>query len=166
MSVTAKEVGLAGRILFVRDLWKHENLPCADSFSFTVAPHGTAVLRVKSERIGSSVDLNASSAYREPAPIKAISREKARALVSEGALLLDARTREEYNEGHLAHALCTPFTEIYSHIAETVPTKDTPCVVYCSKGLRSRQVKYTMDHMGYTAVYLLGAIPPDEMKSE
>ena len=162
MSITAKEVGLEGSILSVRDLWTHEDLPCVERFAFTVAPHGTVVLRVKGEREGRSVDLHAPFAYREPAPITTISREQARALVAAGALLLDARTREEYAQGHLAGALCTPFTEIYSHIAETVPTKDTPCVVYCSKGLRSRQVKYTMDHMGYTAVCLLDAISPDE----
>ena len=81
-----------------------------------------------------------------------------------GALLLDARTREEYQKGHLEGALCTPFTEIYSHISETVPTKDTVCVVYCSKGLRSAQVKYTMDHMGYTEVYLLGGMEKELAK--
>lgn len=65
-------------------------------------------------------------------------------------------------KNHKGETLRSPFTEIYSHIWETVPHKSTPCVVYCSKGLRSTQVKYTMDHMGYTRVYLLGAVDPDE----
>ena len=162
MSVTAKEAGLLGGVVSVRDLWEHKDLPLNETFTYTVPPHGTVVLKVCSNKGGESPDLNAHLAYKEPAPLAVISREKARDLVKKGALLLDARTREEYQKGHLKGALCTPFTEIYSHIAETVPTKGTPCVVYCSKGLRSAQVKYTMDHMGYTDVYMVGGIPPEE----
>ena len=158
MSIDPKEAGLLGRLLFVRDLWKKKDLPLGEPLSFFVPPRETVVLRVKSERSGECADVNEAFAYVEPAPFASISREKARELVENGALLLDARTREEYGEGHLKGALCTPFTEIYSHISETVPTKDTVCVVYCSKGLRSAQVKYTMDHMGYTRVYSVGGI--------
>ena len=158
MRLTAAEAGLGGRIVALRDLWAHRDLPLTDTFDCVVPPHGTVVLRAKSERAGDAPDVNADRVYREPDPIVTISREKARELIAKGALLLDARTREEYAAGHLEGALCTPFTEIYSHIAETVPTKDTVCVVYCSKGLRSEQVKYTMDHMGYTQVYLLGGV--------
>ena len=164
MALDYKAAGLCGKVLSVRDLWKHEELSVTDSLRFVVPPHETVVLRIKSERAGDTVDVNAAQAYREPAPISPISEEKAKELLKNGALLLDARTREEYQKGHLEGALCTPFTEIYSHISETVPTKDTVCVVYCSKGLRSAQVKYTMDHMGYTEVYLLGGMEKELAK--
>ena len=158
MAVERSEAGLLDKPLALRDLWTHEDLPAASPLSFTVPPHGTVVLRAKSERAGMAVDVNAALEYREPGPITKITAEEARRLVKEGALLLDTRTREEYAAHHLDGALNTPFTEIYSHIAETVPDKDTPCVLYCSKGLRSAQVKYTMEHMGYTRVYLLGGV--------
>ncbi len=162
MTLDPKEAGLCGNLFSVRDLWARKDLPISDGFCFCVPPHETIVLRVKSEKAGETKDVNAALRYVEPARIRTISREKARELLRKGALLLDARTKEEYESGHLEGARSTPFTEIYSHIAETVPAKDTPCVVYCSKGVRSRQVKYTMDHMGYTAVYLLGAVDASE----
>ena len=158
VTLDPKTAGLCGKILAVRDLWLHKDLSPEAPLSFVVPPHETVVLRIKSQRAGETKDVNASLAYREPVPIKPITREEAQKLLANGALLLDARTREEYQKGHLDGALCTPFTEIYSHIAETVPHKDTVCVVYCAKGLRSAQVKYTMDHMGYTSVYLLGGV--------
>lgn len=156
MEIAAEDAGLKGGILSIRDLWRHEDLSPDTPLSFSVRAHETLVFRVKSEKGVLPTDVNAAAEYHEPLPALPITREKARELVLDGALLLDCRTREEYAEGHLAGSLNTPFTEIYSHIWETVPTKDTPCVLYCSHGLRSAQVKYTMDHMGYTKVYLLG----------
>ena len=162
MVFRASDAGIGGKVTYLRDLWSHRDLTPTNELTLTVPSHGTAVYRIRGESAGEAPDLNAPLAYREPDPIQRISREKARELVKQGALLLDARSREEYNEKHLFGALSTPFTEIYSHIWETVPTKNTPCVVYCSKGLRSEQVKYTMDHMGYTRVYLLGAVSPED----
>ena len=158
MTLDLAKAGLTGEVLSLRDLWTGRDIP-AEERTFLVPPHGTAVFRVKCEGAGEAVDVNAAYAYEEPAALKETSWEEAENLVSSGALLLDARTREEFAAGHIAGAINTPFTEIYSHIWEYVPTKDTPCVVYCTKGLRSRQVKYTMDHMGYTAVTLA---PPTE----
>lgn len=162
MSLAPSEAGLLGKILSLRDLSRHCDLSPSSPLSFRLPPHGVLVLRALSEEAGDAIDLYADAAYREPAPLETISREKARALVRDGALLLDCRAREEYAKGHLEGALNTPFTEIYSHIWETVPRKDTPCVLYCRKGLRSAQVKYTMEHMGYTAVYMVGGIGDGE----
>ena len=158
MSVTTEEAGLAGRLLSLRDLWTHEDLPCDGIPIVCLPPHGTAVFRAKSERGGKAKDVNADLEYHEPEMPASISREEARKLVGAGALLLDVRTREEYAERHLPGALSAPYTETYAHIFEIVPTKDTPCVLYCSHGLRSAQVKYTMDHMGYTKVHVLGGV--------
>ena len=165
MSISAEEAGLLGEVRSIRDLWTHEFLSPAKMLSYTVAPHGTVMLRVRSEEIRPAQDVNAAFEYHEPEPIRPISREKAQELLARGALLLDARPREAYNKGHLPGALNTPYTEIYSHISETVPTKDTPCVVYCAKGLRSAQVKYTMDHMGYTAIYTIGGVEDERLQS-
>ena len=161
MTLDLAEAGLRGKVLSLRDLWSGKELS-AEERDFLVPPHGTAVFRIKCEGAGVATDLNAAYAYEEPAPLKEISWEQAVDLVASGAMLLDARTREEFASGHIRGAVNTPFTEIYSHIWEYVPTKDTPCLVYCTKGLRSRQVKYTMDHMGYTEVRLA---PPTEEDS-
>ena len=153
MTLDLSAAGLEGEVLSIRDLWTGIDVPI-DERTFLVPPHGTAVFRIKAERAGTALDLNAAYAYVEPAPLAETPWEEAIALLKKGAMLLDARTREEFAAGHIAGAVNTPCTEIYSHIWEYVPTKDTPVVVYCTHGLRSRQVKYTMDHMGYTSVFL------------
>ena len=153
MTLDLDAAGLAGEILSLRDLWTGESVPKGRR-TFLVPPHGTAVFRVMAERAGVAVDVNAAYAYEEPALPVETPWEECVKLVKEGALLVDARTREEFAKGHIAGAINAPFTESYSRIWEYVPTKDTPCVVYCTQGLRSRQVKYTMDHIGYTAVTL------------
>ena len=161
ITIDFESAGLEGDILSFRDLWTGREVPTSER-TFLVPPHGTAVFRVKAERAGVALDINAAYAYVEPAPLTETPWEQCMELVKKGAMLLDARTREEFAAGHIAGAVNTPFTEIYSHIWEYVPTKDTPCVVYCTQGLRSRQVKYTMDHMGYTAVTLA---PPTREES-
>ena len=160
-----REAGLSGEILALRDLRRHVDLTPTADISYVVLPHETIVLRARTEKGGEGVDLNAAYAYEEPKPIVSIPRKEAIELLSRGALLLDARTREEYGVGHVEGALNTPFTEIYSHISETVSTKDLPCVVYCSRGLRSRQVKYTMDHMGYRSVFVMEPLAESDFAS-
>ena len=161
MEITPYQAGLGGSMLSLRDLWAHEDLPVTTPLSFTVPPHATYVFRATSTRECATEDINKDLAYREPKPNPPITREMARLCVQNGALLLDVRTREEYEKEHIEGALNTPYTEIYSHIAETVPELKTPCILYCSKGLRSEQVRYTMQQMGYKYVFVLGGVGDD-----
>ncbi len=72
--------------------------------------------------------------------------------------LIDVRTEEEYNEGHLPKAINIPYeiiTEVVSKNSNI--KKDTPIIVYCRSGARSAKAATSLKNAGYTAVYDLGA---------
>lgn len=158
MTLAPEKAGLCGKIISVRDLWRHETSDCADALTLTVNPHETEIFRIKSESAGRAEDINACLEYHEPEPTVQISMEEARALLSEGAALADVRTNAEYVRKHLEGAVNMPYTEIHAHAASFFPDKNAPVIVYCSKGMRSRQAKYALDHMGYKRVYYLGGV--------
>ena len=86
----------------------------------------------------------------------------ARKLVSEGALLLDVRTPEEYEGRHLDGAINIPVDQLGSRMAEvdklTTNDKTKPIVVYCMSGGRAAQAKEDLVKAGHTQVTNLGGI--------
>ena len=77
-----------------------------------------------------------------------ISKTEARALVANGALLLDVRTPEEFDERHIDGALNIPVQELAARILELGP-KTRPVVVYCRSGARSATAAALMKGAGY-----------------
>lgn len=71
-------------------------------------------------------------------------------------LLIDVRTAQEFNSGHIAGAVNIPVDALASRLSE-VPS-DQPVVVYCRSGNRSAQASNILAQAGYTAVYDLGGI--------
>lgn len=76
-------------------------------------------------------------------------------ILSNGGVLLDVRSNQEYEEGHLPSAICLPVYHLKTKIGEVVPNKQTTIVVYCSSGSRSKQAKMQLEQMGYQKVYNL-----------
>lgn len=74
------------------------------------------------------------------------------------ARLIDVRTEEEYNEGHLDNAMNIPVDSI--NAIKTIDTirLDTPIIVYCRSGQRSAKAKEELNKLGYSNVYDLGAM--------
>lgn len=70
--------------------------------------------------------------------------------------LVDVRTREEFDEGHIEGAGWIPYLEI----GDRPPTGDRAAliVVYCHSGVRSQTAKNTLEAMGYTDVHNFGGI--------
>ena len=56
------------------------------------------------------------------------------------AILLDVRSVQEYNEGHLAGAINIPLYDLEKQIYR-IPNKKTTIIIYCASGARSRQAK-------------------------
>ena len=69
-------------------------------------------------------------------------------------VLLDVRTKEEYEEGHLDKAENRPLTKI----DELELDKSTPIIVYCKSGARSNDAAKLLIEMGYKNIYDLGAM--------
>jgi phage shock protein E len=65
--------------------------------------------------------------------------------------ILDVRTREEYDEGHIANAILIPSTDISGRLDE-VP-KDMPILVYCQTSRRSAISSQVLADNGFSEVY-------------
>lgn len=73
------------------------------------------------------------------------------------AILLDVRTREEYQEGHIPGSKNIPLQTI-ENITSVVNNKEIPLYVYCHSGARSRQAAGMLQYMGYCNVTNIGGI--------
>ena len=73
------------------------------------------------------------------------------------ALILDVRTREEFETGHIKGAVCLPNEEI-SGEPEELPDKGQTILVYCRSGNRSKQAAQKLADLGYQQVYEFGGI--------
>lgn len=73
-----------------------------------------------------------------------------RALVRDGATLVDVRTPEEFQAGHVAGALNIPVQVIEARMAE-IP-KERPVVLYCRSGARSANAAQMLTRRGYKVV--------------
>ena len=74
-----------------------------------------------------------------------------------GAVLLDVRTPEEYEEGHIPKSKNIPLHMI-GKVDSVVKSKSSPVFVYCHSGARSRQAVNLMQQMGYENVKNIGGI--------
>ena len=73
------------------------------------------------------------------------------------AILLDVRTWEEYNSGHIDDAVNIPLQTI-EKVKETFTDKQVPIFVYCRSGVRSATASQELINMGYRDVYDIGGI--------
>lgn len=72
--------------------------------------------------------------------------------IAQGAILLDVRSNQEYNEGHLQGAINIPDYELRNRVQREIPKKNQLVVIYCQYGGRSRNVYNMMKNMGYTNI--------------
>ena len=83
----------------------------------------------------------------------------------EGAVLLDVRTPQEYQEGHIPGSKNVPLQTI-DKISSVADNKNIPLFVYCYSGGRSRQAAAVLQSMGYTNVTNIGGIAASSGKVE
>ena len=70
--------------------------------------------------------------------------------------LVDVRTRDEFNGGHIPGAINVPVQDLSTKLNK-IP-KSKPVVVYCQSGSRSSQAAKTLITAGYTEVLDMGSI--------
>lgn len=73
-------------------------------------------------------------------------------------ILLDVRTKEEYEEGHIKDSILLPVNELAQDIEKKVENKQQEIIVYCRSGNRSKQAVMLLLEIGYTNVKDLGGI--------
>ena len=73
------------------------------------------------------------------------------------AVLLDVRSPQEYQEGHIPGSKNVPLQRL-EDVSESVPDLDTPLFVYCYSGGRSAQAVSMLGGMGYSNARNIGGI--------
>ena len=91
---------------------------------------------------------------------KKISAADAKARMDSGdtIIILDVRTQEEYDAGHIAGAILIPNETIVDKQPELLPDLDAEILVYCRSGNRSAQAAKKLIAIGYTNVVDFGGI--------
>ena len=86
--------------------------------------------------------------------------DEAKALMeeSEGYILLDVRTKEEYESGYIPGAINIPLSDINENVVSSLPDKSQMILVYCRSGNRSRQASDKLSRLGYTNIIEIGGI--------
>lgn len=89
-----------------------------------------------------------------------ITAEEAKKIMDseEGYIILDTRTQEEYDEGHIPGAIVIPHDEITDRAEEELPDKDQLLLVYCRSGRRSKLAAEALVKLGYTNIKEFGGI--------
>lgn len=89
-----------------------------------------------------------------------ITAQEARQIMDseEGYLILDVRTQDEYNEGHIPGAIVICHEEIAEKAEEMLPDKEQLILVYCRSGRRSKIAAETLAELGYTNIREFGGI--------
>ena len=89
-----------------------------------------------------------------------ISAKEAKALMESesGYVIIDARTEDEFSEGHIEGAILIPEYEVANRAEGIIPDKDTLIHVYCRSGRRSKIAAEALVALGYTNVKEFGGI--------
>lgn len=89
-----------------------------------------------------------------------ITAEEAKQIMDseEGYIILDVRTQEEYDEGHIPGAILIPYTQIEEKAEEVLTDKDQLILVYCHSGRRSKIAAEALEELGYTNIKEFGGI--------
>ena len=89
-----------------------------------------------------------------------ITAEQAKTIMDteKGYVIIDARTEEEFAEGHIENAILIPEYEIANRAEKELPDKDALILVYCRSGRRSKIASEELVKLGYTNVKEFGGI--------
>lgn len=73
-------------------------------------------------------------------------------------IIVDVRTAEEYQEGHIPGAINIPNEDIVDVMPSELPDKEQLILIYCRSGNRSKQAAQKLLDMGYTNLVEFGGI--------
>ena len=89
-----------------------------------------------------------------------ITAEEAKQIMDskEGYIILDVRTQEEYDQGHIPGAIVISHEKIAEKAEEVLTDKDQLILVYCRSGRRSKIAAEALVELGYTNIKEFGGI--------
>lgn len=74
------------------------------------------------------------------------------ALVKQGALILDVRSKSEYSGGHIKNSVNIPVNELQNNLSK-LKSKDQTIITCCASGIRSASAKSILLNNGYKNVH-------------
>ena len=112
---------------------------------------GCALSKAKEDK---AEDMPDNAAYHK------ISAEEAYEMMvsQEVVVVVDVRTREEYESGHIENVVLVPNESIGSEMPEALPDKEATLLVYCRSGRRSKDAAQKLLKLGYQSVYDFGGV--------
>lgn len=118
------------------------------------------VLAVLSAVLLASCTAKAIEADSAGAEYHLLTAEQAKERMDSGEdlIVLDVRTQEEYDSGHIENAVLLPNETIYDTQPELLPDLNMEILIYCRSGNRSAQAANKLVAMGYTNVFDFGGI--------
>ena len=89
-----------------------------------------------------------------------ITAEEAKEIMDtqQGYVILDVRTQEEYDQGHIPGAIVISHEEIEAKAESVLQDKGQLILVYCRSGRRSKIAAEALVKMGYTNIKEFGGI--------
>lgn len=76
--------------------------------------------------------------------------KKLKKFISEGATILDVRTKTEFSGGHLKNSINIPLDSLPKHMSDL--NKDKPIITCCASGMRSGSAKRMLKAKGYEVI--------------
>ena len=89
-----------------------------------------------------------------------ITAEEAKQIMDseKGYIILDVRTQEEYDQGHIPGAIVISHEEIAEKAEKMLTDKDQLILVYCRSGRRGKIAVEALAELGYTNIKEFGGI--------
>ncbi|CAN5470687.1 rhodanese-like domain-containing protein [soil metagenome] len=73
-------------------------------------------------------------------------------LINEGAVILDVRSKGEYNSGHIKGSINIPVDALQNNLGK-FKDKNKPVITCCASGIRSASAKSILKANGFLKVY-------------
>jgi phage shock protein E len=72
-------------------------------------------------------------------------------LIQNGAIIIDVRTKVEYQGGHIKNSINIPLNNLQSQLLKI--KKNKPVITCCASGMRSASAKNVLKSAGFEEVY-------------
>ncbi|MDO5017977.1 MAG: rhodanese-like domain-containing protein [Lagierella massiliensis] len=104
-----------------------------------------------------ATDSNGQAVSDQVADVKTMDGKELDALQADNkkkdkVLVVDVRSKEEYDEGHLKHAINVPIDDVEADPEVLADYKDFPIILYCNTGNKSGKVADILVENGYKDV--------------
>jgi len=86
-----------------------------------------------------------------------ISSKEATQYLKNGAMVIDVRSVNEFESGHILQAYNVPLDRVEMVVGTVARDKNKVLLLHCSTGVRSRMAKKRLEGIGYKNVFNLGS---------